>query len=198
MSRLTCSQCLRPLSVCYCAHIQLQSHDWPIRIIQDSREAKHAIGTARIAALSLQQCTLVSVDPESAVDLAELQQNDPVLIYPGANARPVTDLQGLSTRPLIFIDASWRRSRRIMHSQPWLQDLPAYELKPDTVSRYRIRKQPQSEALSTLEAIVSCLQILEKHPGRFEGLLATMDWMIEQQISHMGSDTWLRNYRSKE
>jgi hypothetical protein len=42
------------------------------------------------------------------------------------------------------------------------------------------------------------LQILEKDPGRFDGLLATMDWMIEQQISHMGTDTWLSNYRSKE
>jgi len=35
-----------------------------VRIIQDVREARHAIGTARIAALSLTDCSLTPVDPE--------------------------------------------------------------------------------------------------------------------------------------
>ena len=199
MARLTCSQCLRPLSVCYCGQIRRQDNRWPIHILQDIHEAKHAIGTARIAALSLEQCLMDEVDPEQVTQNFEhLQASSPVLIYPAQNAKPVTDLLTLSPRPLIFLDASWRRSRRMMFSMPWLQELPAYLLNPAAESRYRIRKQPQSEALSTLEAIVSCLQTLEHDPSRFDSLLATMDWMIEQQISHMGNETWLNNYRSKE
>lgn len=200
MSRLACSQCLRPFSVCYCAQIRRQFNNWPVRIIQDVREAKHAIGTARIAALSLSNCSLTPVDPEqpSTDPNAELHPGNPVLIYPGADAQPLAALRGLSERPLIFIDASWRRSRRILHTMPWLQQLPAYALSPETVSRYRIRKQPQASALSTLEAIVSCLQQLEPDPDRFDSLLTTMDWMIEQQISRMGTETWLSNYQQKE
>jgi len=196
MSRLTCSQCLRPLPVCYCAQIRRQPNQWPVRIIQDVREARHAIGTARIAALSLTDCSLTPVDPERPVPdtLTDWQTGDPVLIYPDARAQPITALKELTARPLIFIDASWRRSRRILHSMPSLRQLPAYQLSPDAVSRYRIRKQPQASALSTLEAIVSCLQQLESDPCRFDSLLETMDWMIEQQISRMGSDTWLNNY----
>ncbi|HLT64214.1 MAG TPA: tRNA-uridine aminocarboxypropyltransferase [Pseudohongiella sp.] len=200
MSRSVCSQCLRPHSVCYCARIVSQSNNWPISIIQDVREAKHAIGTARIAMLSLENCALIPFDPERPHNdaLHSLQTAEPVLIYPGPEARPVTELAEQLPRPLIFIDASWRRSRRIMHSLPWLQQLPSYSLNPETVSRYRIRKQPQASALSTLEAIVCCLQLLENNPGRFDSLLAVMDWMIEKQISHMGEETWLKNYRSEE
>lgn len=196
--RQRCSQCLRPLSVCYCDQIPArQQHRWPVFIIQDVRESSHAIGTARIAALSLDNCRLISIKPDQprvSSDLAALQLMQPILIYPGDNAPDIAELAGMPEVPLIFIDASWRRSRKILLTQPWLADLPRYALNTATPSRYRIRQQPTASSLSTLEAIVYTLQQLETQPARFNSVLSTMDWVVDQQIERMGSDTWQSNY----
>lgn len=196
--RQSCSQCLRPLSVCYCSQIPCQQHNsWPIRIVQDIRESTHAIGTARIAALSLSDCRLISINPDKggqSADLQALKLLQPVLIYPGHGARNVAELSEAPKAPLLFIDASWRRSRKILLTQPWIAALPRFALTTGLSSRYRIRQQPDATALSTLEAVVFTLQQIETEPERFDSLLSTMDWVVDQQINHMGSDTWRSNY----
>jgi DTW domain-containing protein len=192
MPRKCCGRCLRPVSVCYCSQIQYQQHNrWPVFIVQDTRESSHAIGTARIAALSLSNCRLTSLNPDKcnhSAALDEIKSLQPVLVYPGDNASELSELAHLPVSPLLFIDASWRRSRKIMHTQPWLADLPRYALRPSVRSRYRIRRQPSESALSTLEAIVYTLQQLETAPERFNSLLATMDWVVNQQIKHIRSN----------
>lgn len=197
--RKRCAQCLRPLSVCYCSQItQQQDNHWPVYIVQDSRESRHAIGTARIAALSLSNCQLISINPdqydESCSALQMLRSLQPVLVYPGDEAADISELTDHTPQPLLFIDASWRRSRKILNMLPWIAELPRYSLSAMTASRYRIRQQPFATALSTLEAIVNCLQQLEPAPERFNALLSTMDWVVDQQINRMGSDTWHSNY----
>jgi hypothetical protein len=184
--------------VCYCSQILCQQNNrWPVYIVQDIQETNHAIGTARIAALSLTHCSLTLLNPDQrqySTDMDELQLLQPVLIYPGDKACDVSELANVPVAPLLFIDASWRRSRKIMHALPWLADLPRYAFKPSIQSRYRIRQQPTQSALSTLEAIVCVLQTLETEPERFDRLLDTMDWVINQQIKYMGDDTWRSNY----
>ena len=95
---------------------------------------------------------------------------------------------------LVFIDATWRRSRRILHTWPALADLPRYQLENVPPSRYRIRKAPHGEALSTLEAVAATLQALE--PAAFDAapLLQLMDAIIERQIGHIPPDVYSRNY----
>ncbi|MBU2098853.1 MAG: DTW domain-containing protein [Gammaproteobacteria bacterium] len=198
-SRQRCNQCMRPLRVCYCARIPgRQNNSWPVVIVQDVRESGHAIGTARMTALSLSDCQLMTINPDNCIDspaLDALRLLQPVLIYPGENACDMATLAALPKAPLLFIDASWRRSRKILHTQPWIAQLPRYALNMDASSRYRIRQQPTPSSLSTLEAVVYTLQQLEPDPGRFDTLLATMDWVINQQIKHMGSDIWQSNYQ---
>ncbi|MDP3516742.1 MAG: tRNA-uridine aminocarboxypropyltransferase [Pseudohongiella sp.] len=203
MSRQTCSRCLRPLSVCYCSKLTLQHNRWPVQIIQDRQESRHALGTARIAALSLSNCRLIHVDPDkqhadSMAELQVLQASQPVLIYPGEHADDITHLSSHSPCPLIFIDASWRRSRKLLHTLPWLGELPRYALQPSVPSRYRIRRQPGVNTLSTLEAIVFTLETLEFAPGKLDSMLATMDWVVDQQIRYMGHDVYQSNYQDKE
>lgn len=190
---------MRPLSACYCRQLSLLRNQWPVYIIQDIRESRHALGTARIAALSLSNCSLLTVDPDnlsadSVVALHALRALQPELIYPGDNVPEVSVLARLPVRPLIFIDASWRRSRKIIHMMPWLAELPRYRLLQGSPSRYRIRQQPHAGALSTLEAVVAVLSTLEPH-HKFDNLLATMDWVIDQQIQHMGDVVYQTNYQ---
>lgn len=196
--RKRCNRCLRPLSVCYCSQIPCQqNNDWPVYIIQDTKESAHAIGTARIAALSLRNCQLITINPDNntpSTDMDALRLLQPVLVYPGDDAHDVSELFGTPAAPLVFIDASWRRSRKILLTQPWIADLPRYALGAGQPSRYRIRQQPTRSAMSTLEAIVYTLQQLENEPARFDSLLTTMDWVVDQQIEHMGSAVWQSNY----
>jgi DTW domain-containing protein YfiP len=199
MPRSICSNCLRPIQVCYCPHLSQLRNEWPVYIIQDLRESAHAIGTARIAALSLSNCHLLVLDPDNISAtcmsaLQELRASSPVLIYPGEQSQSLSVLAELPMRPLMFIDASWRRSRKIMHRLPWLAELPRYRLQQSAPSRYRIRQQPGIHALSTLEAVASTLATVESNDRSFEGLLATMDWVIDQQIRHMGDVVYQSNY----
>lgn len=197
-TRDNCEQCRRPVPVCYCSQIRgRQKNSWPVYIVQDTRESDHAIGTARIAALSLNNCALLSINPDRSTKSSELdalRQLQPALIYPGENAGNVSGLCEVPKTPLLFIDASWRRSRKILLTQPWIAALPRYSLTVDAPSRYRIRKQPAPFALSTLEAIVRTLQQLEPDPARFDSLISTMDWVVDQQIKYMGNSTWRSNY----
>lgn len=205
MPRTTCSACFRPPAYCYCSRIHRVTNSWPVFILQDVRESRHPIGTARIAALSLSQAEMIVLDPDQPDCVSHLLDygfsrslKNPALIYPGENARPVDELAAsgpasTGARDLLFIDASWGRSVRMLNIFPALARLPKYALGDLPVSRYRIRKQPVSDAVSTLEAIVHTLQRVE--PWSESGLmLETMDWIVDQQIKRMGDDVFRRNY----
>lgn len=178
--------------------------EWPVLILQESRELRHPLGTARMAAMSLENSELqtISLNPENRDEACRIINNllarKPVLIYPGQQAQPVSDLRdGAAHRPLLFIDASWRKSRRLLHEFPALAALPGYQLTDLADSRYRIRREPTVGAVSTLEAITATLGVLEQDPLKFRPLLRAMDWMVDQQITHMGEDVYASNYLGK-
>jgi len=202
MKRSSCSQCNRPSSVCYCHTIKRINNHWPVHILQHPHESKHAIGTANIVKLSLAKCKLQVGEDFSCESLAIDHQA--VLIYPGEGAG---SLESLSThtsqaqvaqihqlKTLIFLDASWRKSYRMLMESPYLQALPKIALHPTQNSRYQIRKSKHPYSLSTLEAVVHTLANLEQDEEKYLPLLQSMDWMIEKQIELMGEDVFKRNY----
>ena len=202
MKRIACNHCQRPLPVCLCAALPPQAIDnhWPVYILQHRQELDHALNTARIAALGLVQCQVHIVSDTRVEDtlpievLAELDKA--LLIYPGPESRAVAELdtQEVVARPLVLLDASWRKSRRMLLSSPWLQALPRMSFNLQTPSRYRIRKEPAPNYCSTLEALCVVLGTLEQNQHKYAPLLATMDVMIDQQIERMGDATFRRNY----
>ena len=193
MARQRCSRCQRPISTCLCADIVAATNTWPLVILQDLREATHPLGTARLASLSYSDCLLQTLAVKQDV-LPSLPENC-VLIYPGDESLPVEELREHSPRPLVFLDASWRRSRKMLYTWPMLQSLPRFSLNAVPVSRYRIRRASEPDALSTLEAIVYTLQGLEGRKASHQRVLQAMDRMIDRQIEHMGADVYQRNYR---
>ncbi len=81
----------------------------------------------------------------------------------------------------------------MLHLNPLLAALPRVSLRDVPATRYRLRKAPGPDALSTLEAIVHALQALEA-PASYEALLKPFDALIEGQIQAMGSETYQRNH----
>jgi len=189
MPRTVCERCSRPVTECYCHLLSSVSNHWAVQILQHQGEASHPFNTARIAALSLVRCSLLPCsDTTDDADLqpAVLAQGvQPVLIYPTATSKPLDTLTLQPGNSLLFIDANWRKSRRLYLQSPWLQSLPAVHLTPTSPSRYRIRKASRPGYLSTLEAIVDVLKAVEpsgKGPAA-GSMLSVMDWMIAQQLA---------------
>lgn len=204
--RARCPRCQRPSLRCYCALLPSPAlHNlWPVAILQHPQESRHALGTARIAQLGLSDCRLIIGNAEAMqAEMAELAAGERVaLIYPGADSQPLSVLRELPPQRLLFIDATWRKSRRLLLESAWLAALPRYHLESPPASRYRIRKEPNSEALSTLEAVVHALAFLEgaaERPAdnaenKYSALLQIMDGLIDEQIRAMGPETFAKNY----
>ncbi|MBY6346212.1 DTW domain-containing protein [Providencia rettgeri] len=189
-----CAQCQRPLARCLCPLIPSIEAACPVLILQHHSEARHALNTARLAYLGLKGTELWVGECFEDLDARLAQARQPVLLFPGpeaqvAGAKP----QGEKPDLIVVPDGTWRKARLILHSNPVLQTVPRWVLPEGEVSRYRLRKAPDPQAVSTLEAIVRVMQIME--PGRdFSPLLRPFEHLIEEQIQAMGLDTYQRNY----
>ncbi|MBH3423023.1 tRNA-uridine aminocarboxypropyltransferase [Pseudomonas gessardii] len=195
MSRPQCPRCLRPTTHCLCALIPRLDSRTRVLLLQHPSEVNHALNTARLAALGLMNAQLV---------VGEVFEDLPTLLNPpGYQARllfPAEEAQPLqayspSDEPLLLVvpDGTWRKARKLLHLNPLLAALPRVTLAAGAVSRYRLRKAPGPGALSTVEAIVQALQVLEA-PQSFEPLLRPFEALIEGQIAAMGEAVFQRNH----
>ncbi len=201
VTRPRCERCLRPAQHCLCPLIPNINSETRLLIVQHPSEQNHALNTARLLALGLQHAELLIA--ESLIEyphwIAALQ--DPQwrteLLFPGPEV-PLLSIQSQDSRPrrLVLLDGTWRKARKLMHLNPALQALPRVSLPDSLRSRYRLRKVPQPGALSSIEAGVEALRILEPALS-VDPLLAPFDALIEAQIKAMGPALYARNYRAR-
>lgn len=112
---------------------------------------------------------------------------------PSSDQQPDAELQDIL---LIVPDGTWRKAGRIVNANPALQCLPRLSLQAKQPSGYIVRKASKPHALSTVEAIVCALELLE--PGQdFRALLAPFQALVQQQIKAMGPEVFRRNYAGK-
>lgn len=192
MSRARCQRCARPLSHCLCHLIPRLSSRSRVLILQHPDEVGHALNTARLAALGLENCELRV--GERFAELALDPAYRSYLLFPGETAQTLP-LRDDDPRPLQLLvpDGTWRKARKLLHLNPQLAALPRVCLPAGLQSRYRLRKAPGEGALATIEAIVAALE-LQEAPARFDALLRPFEALIEGQIAAMGEDTYRRNH----
>ena len=195
MSRPQCSRCLRPTAHCLCALIPNLDSRTRVLLLQHPSEVNHALNTARLAALGLNNAQLVMGE---VFDDLQALLNPPGyqarLLFPADDAQPL-QAYAPGAQPLLLVvpDGTWRKARKLLHLNPLLAALPRVTLAEAAVSRYRLRKAPGPGALSTVEAIVQALQVLEA-PVSFEPLLKPFDALIEGQIAAMGEEVFRKNH----
>ncbi|AIC18711.1 MULTISPECIES: tRNA-uridine aminocarboxypropyltransferase [Pseudomonas] len=197
MSRTQCPRCLRPKTHCLCPLIPRLDSRTRILLLQHPSEVNHALNTARLAALGLNNAELIVGEVfDDLPKLLNCPGYQARLLFPAEDAQP---LQAYSSTPdaqpllLVVPDGTWRKARKLLHLNPLLAALPRVTLAAGAVSRYRLRKAPGPGALSTIEAIVQALQTLEA-PTSFEPLLKPFEALIDGQIAAMGEDTYQRNH----
>ena len=201
--RLACDQCLRPLSGCICRWITPTAHAVEVVLLQHPLEEHSAKGSARLLHLSLARSRMVTGelvaegelrallgDPFEPVAETTKEEKHPILLYPHTTedtvAPPILTpemLRDPSRLRLIVLDGTWRKSRKMLHLNPLLQQLPRLSLIEVPLSRYLIRKAHRADQLSTLEATCLALTQLEGSAERFQPLLNAFDGFVAQQLA---------------
>ena len=186
-------------------------HTTEVLILQHPMEEHQAKGSARLLHLSLPHSRLVVGERFDDAALRALLfapflpeengcDNDrpvrPLLLYPLDDAvldnRQLSPSQDSITHAadsvrhrLVVLDGTWRKSRKMLHLNPLLQQLPRFALCNPPASHYAIRKAHRPDQLSTYEATCHALMELEGNAERFAPLLQAFDGFIAQQQSHV-------------
>ncbi|MBB5204235.1 DTW domain-containing protein YfiP [Inhella inkyongensis] len=167
-----CPRCLRARCLCALALQPPLQHDTELVILQHPLEQFEVKGTARLLALSLNRCRLEV--GEVFAPLPNPEQRIEALLYPGGESLLAPDVPAQRLR-LYALDGSWRKSRLLLHRNPWLQALPRVHLETLPSSAYTVRKAHAGHQLSTLEACGLALDQLEAAPvfkPALDGVLA--------------------------
>jgi DTW domain-containing protein len=187
--RPTCATCLRARSACICHWVRPLSSRVDLLILQHPLEVRNAKNSARLLHLCLPGSRLEVGEAFSDLHaLLYAEGRVPVLLYPETpDSVPAVLDGGLMTQPerlrLVVLDATWRKSRKMLHVNPELQGLPRLALHDVPASAYRIRKAHAPHQLSTLEAAALALGQMESDADAYRPLLQAFDGFVQQQAA---------------
>lgn len=166
--RRICTRCQRPQLTCLCALVRPTAHQTDVLVLQHPQEQRQAKNSVRLLQLSLARCEVVVGERFTPAELQALLERPgrvTRLLYPDVPAAPAAPgpapASGLPTR-LVVLDATWRKSLRMLLEHPVLAVLPRLSLDAPPQTRYRaIRAARRADQVSTLEATVQALAMLE-------------------------------------
>ena len=155
-----CPRCFLPTSLCLCAEVPSVSTRTELLVIRHHKETLKSTNTARMAALALPRCRIVSYGaPGQPFDASVLEAPDTWLLFPDARQAAAPDAPPPAR--LVILDGSWGQARRMVQRVPALRQLPGLKLPPPLPDTRRLRRPPHPEGMSTLEAIAGALAHLE-------------------------------------
>ena len=186
--RAVCYRCFKPQVMCICRHVSRVDNRTGLFVLQHPRERLHPIGTARLANLGLNKVRVEVAWNAGVVEHARPAwlPEGTALLYPAPNARDLCDLApDEQPRHLLVLDGTWHTAGTLYRDKTWLKQLPHVRFSPSAPSRYRLRLEPERDYVSTIEAIVEALRVLEPETHGLDGLLSAFDSMIDQQMEHV-------------
>jgi len=191
-----CAACLRPQTTCICHWAAPVTSGAGVLILQHPMEIHHAKNSARLLHLCLPGSVIAVGETFEEQALAALLAGPrrPVLLYPDT---PGDTALGMAPPPfdpawmaapqrllLVVLDATWRKSRKMLYLNPALQRLPRLPLRDMPASHYRIRKAHAPDQLSTLEAVAYALGQIEHDEGKYAPLITAFDSFVGQQAGY--------------
>jgi DTW domain-containing protein len=172
-----------------------------VLILQHPQEKKETLATAALTCTALTRAALVpglswpnltraagrSVDPRRWAVLY-LGSTRPAafglereVIALNRRGKPTVDQEAMlrGLEGVVVLDGSWSEAKTLWWRNPWLLKLRRLVLNPQQKSRYgRLRREPRSAALSTIEAAALLLKHLDGGPEIETALLAALDRLI--------------------
>lgn len=149
------------------------------------------IGTARFAKLGIEGASLwvgesFEQDPRIQAIVA-----DPTaaLLFPSADATDLREAKPGEIRTLVVVDGTWPLARKLIRLTPSLQKLRKVRFEPSRESNYRIRAEPAAHCVSTIEAVVEAMGLLEGDVSKFTPILGAFERMVDIQIERRDART---------
>ncbi len=186
--RARCAACALPLRTCLCALVARTDNRVGVLVLQHPDEAGAAKGSARLLALSLLRCRVLVGEVFDPASLAPLLVTGSALLYPDVTGSSPVCPQALASdeavTQLVVLDATWRKSLRLLQSNPLLHALPRWPLRAPAPARYAaLRKARRPHQLSTLEATCAALAQLEGDADRYAPLQDAFDRFVADRVA---------------
>ncbi|MGJ9417348.1 tRNA-uridine aminocarboxypropyltransferase [Massilia sp. CMS3.1] len=187
--RALCAACLRAQSACICAWVRPVAVQAGLLILQHPLEVGNAKNSARLLHLCVAGSRMAVGEVFDPVSLDAMLQADgrtPVLLYPETPglvcAKPDSAIPPHKLL-IVVLDATWRKSRKMLYLNPALQCLPRLALVDMPASGYRIRKAHAPDQLSTLEASAHALGQVTGDMAAVAPLFAAFEGFVQQQAA---------------
>lgn len=153
-----------------CVALPVIANRTEVLILQHRREQFHTFNTSRLLCRSLTNSSYLGDHKERMAESLEVKPGA-ALLYPGPEEE-LLSTPGAAQRPsqVVVVDGTWHQAKTFVRDIAVLRDLPRYRLAPSDPSKYRIRLEPNAQALSSVEAVVAALRVLEPADGGFRAI----------------------------
>lgn len=196
-----CYSCRKPQVSCYCEDVVPLSTNPRMVVLMHPLEARHPVGTGRMAHRCLSNSMLlVGADFADSRELDSLLDDPklfPMLLFPGRGSRNLSTMAPPERRAMvpegrepvvIVLDATWELAQKMLFHTPRLGTIPRIGFMPSRLSRFLVRKQPNPQCFSTIEAIHEILSLLDadlrpEGARDYDRLLEVFDRMVAKQMA---------------
>lgn len=210
IKRELCTACLRPVKTCICKHIKPVQNLVSLMILQHPQEVYEVKNSARLLSLCLKNSHIEAgeIFPTGFFHERQHEGYYDLLLYPdtpeekslGIASPPAIDLArfplfsgdnliDINKVRLWVLDATWRKSRKMLYLNPALQAMPRLSLQDCPPSIYTIRKAHSENQLSTLEASCYALQQLEHNAVDYSPVLNAFAAFVAEQQTFLPSSS---------
>ena len=223
-----CPHCGKPLPLCICDSVTPIENRTQLLILLHPQEQDRALGTARLTARHFKNAVVkIGLSWPSLSKALGRPVHDPsrwAVLYLGSSK--VADLEtdrdivainrkgGLevdqrgilaSIEGIVLLDGTWSQAKALWWRNAWMLKCQRVILGPKQPSRYgKLRKEPRSDGLSTIEAAAMLLSGLEKRPdiaetlnGSFERMLARYR-EVQTEMPELAPKPKKKDYRRRK
>ena len=199
-----CPHCHKPMPLCVCDGVTSIESRIELLILQHPQEQDRALGTARLATMHFETAVLKIglswpslskalgrpvADPArwavlylgsaKAADLETTAEVVAINRKGGLAENQRSILRGIEG--VVLLDGSWSQAKALWWRNPWMLKCQRLILGPSQPSRYgKLRREPRSDGLSTIEAAGLVLSRLEGRPDIAETLNASFTQMLKR------------------
>ena len=197
-----CPRCGKPPALCVCQGLEPVANKVALLILQHPQEQDVALGTARLAVLSLTNAEFKIGLSWPSLAAALGREADPkrwAVVYLGstqpAEVAPEREVIALDRKGVllpeqdkvfrglegvVLLDGSWSQAKALWWRNAWMLKSVRIALNPKQPSHYgNLRKEPRRDGLSTIESAGLVLARLEGKPEIEATLLKTFDAMLD-------------------
>jgi DTW domain-containing protein len=210
-----CPHCRKPPALCVCEGIERIDNTVSLLILQHPQEQDRELGTARLTALHLKDALLKiglswpslakilgrPTDPQrwailylgSVKAAAVMPHRDVVVVSRNGNAVDHQEQALREIEGIVLLDGTWSQAKALWWRNAWMLKCKRVVLAPARPSRYgKLRREPRSDGLSTIEAAAMLLARLERKPEIETALHATFERLLARYRATRPSSTGRR------